>query len=316
MSQRIIAVDDSDVAQDFISATLAELGFEDVVSFMDPRAALEAMQSGEAAADLILMDIMMPDIDGIELCARVRALDTWSDVPIIMLTSRTDMDSLSEAFLAGANDYVTKPFNRIELQARMRSCLRLKSELDRRRSGEAQGRRSRSVQADTDATILNLLGRKAGFQANLLALPTEMHKNLGLAVFKIDGDQDKTDADMAQRQENQRLVAGLLGKVEIPAQDSFALWEDDIFLLASLNASTHQLEQRARQFIDAVAQASASIKEGWSNRPLTISACVVPPSDVSPATAMARGIRSVEKSSRTGSPGTLTVDLVNKEPRQ
>ena len=143
MSPRIIAVDDSDIAQDFISATLSELGFDDVVSFIDPRSALDAIESDEATADLILMDIMMPDIDGIELCARIRALDRWSDVPIIMLTSRTDMGSLSEAFMAGANDYVTKPFNRIELQARMRSCLRLKSELDRRRSGENRGSRSR-----------------------------------------------------------------------------------------------------------------------------------------------------------------------------
>ncbi|MFG6543529.1 PleD family two-component system response regulator, partial [Sulfitobacter sp. M22298] len=153
MSPRIIAVDDSDIAQDFISATLSELGFDDVVSFIDPRSALDAIESDEATADLILMDIMMPDIDGIELCARIRALDRWSDVPIIMLTSRTDMGSLSEAFMAGANDYVTKPFNRIELQARMRSCLRLKSELDRRRLGENRSARRRAAPGVSEATV-------------------------------------------------------------------------------------------------------------------------------------------------------------------
>ena len=84
MSPRIIAVDDSDIAQDFINATLSELGFDDVVSFIDPRAALDAIKSDEAAADLILMDIMMPDIDGIELCARIqmeRCADHYADQP-------------------------------------------------------------------------------------------------------------------------------------------------------------------------------------------------------------------------------------------
>ncbi|UOA15786.1 MULTISPECIES: response regulator [Sulfitobacter] len=306
MSQRIIAVDDSDIAQDFISATLAELGFEDVVSFVDPRVALSAIERGEATADLILMDIMMPDIDGIELCARIRALEKWSDVPIIMLTSRTDMGSLSEAFLAGANDYVTKPFNRIELQARMRSCLRLKSELDRRRSDETRGARRRSAQAIFEATVPSMLGSKAGFQANLMALSPAMQKELGLIVFRIDGDRDQSDAARVQRKELQRLVAGLFGKVDIPAQDSLAHWEDDLFVLGTLHSDRAQLEQRAQQFIKQVAAASATVKEGWTSRRLTVSACIVPPSDAAVASSLAQGIQGVESAGKTGAPGMIS----------
>lgn len=305
MSQRIIAVDDSDIAQDFINATLSDLGFEDVVSFIDPRAALSAIESDEATADLILMDIMMPDIDGIELCARIRALEKWSDVPIIMLTSRTDMGSLSEAFLAGANDYVTKPFNRIELQARMRSCLRLKSELDRRRSGESRGIRRRAVQAFSEATVPSLFGSKAGFQGSLISLSSAMQKDLGLIVFKIDGDREQLDATGTQRQELQRLVAGLFGKVDIPARDSLAHWEDDLFVYGSLHADRAQLEARARQFISAVAEASASVKEGWTSRPLSVSACIVPPSDGAVAASLAQGIQGVETAGKTGAAGTI-----------
>ncbi|MAP13945.1 response regulator [uncultured Sulfitobacter sp.] len=305
MSPRIIAVDDSDIAQDFINATLSELGFDDVVSFIDPRAALDAIKSDEAAADLILMDIMMPDIDGIELCARIRALDRWSDVPIIMLTSRTDMGSLSEAFMAGANDYVTKPFNQIELQARMRSCLRLKSELDRRRSGENRGARRRAVQSFSEATVPSLFGSKGGFQGNLMSLSPAMQKDLGLIVFRIDGDRDQSDAARSQRQEVQRLVAGLFGKVDIPARDGFAHWEDDLFVYGSLHADRAQLEARARQFISAVAEASASVKEGWTSRPLSVSACIVPPSDGAVAASLAQGIQGVETAGKTGAAGTI-----------
>ncbi|MDF3350928.1 response regulator [Sulfitobacter sp. KE34] len=305
MSPRIIAVDDSDIAQDFISATLSELGFDDVVSFIDPRSALDAIESDEATADLILMDIMMPDIDGIELCARIRALDRWSDVPIIMLTSRTDMGSLSEAFMAGANDYVTKPFNRIELQARMRSCLRLKSELDRRRLGENRSARRRAAPGVSEATVPSLLGSKSGFQGHLMSLSPAMQKNLGLIVFRIDGDRDQSDAARAQRQELQRRVAGLFGKVEIPAQDGFAHWEDDLFVYGALHADRAQLEARAQQFISAVAEASATVKEGWTSRPLSVSACVVPPSDAAVATSLARGIQGVESAGITSAPGSI-----------
>ena len=305
MSPRIIAVDDSDIAQDFISATLSELGFDDVVSFIDPRSALDAIESDEATADLILMDIMMPDIDGIELCARIRALDRWSDVPIIMLTSRTDMGSLSEAFMAGANDYVTKPFNRIELQARMRSCLRLKSELDRRRLGENRSARRRAAPSVSEATVPSLLGSKSGFQGHLMSLSPAMQKNLGLIVFRIDGDRDQSDAARAQRQELQRRVAGLFGKVEIPAQDGFAHWEDDLFVYGALHADRAQLEARAQQFISAVAEASATVKEGWISRPLSVSACVVPPSDAAVATSLARGIQGVESAGITSAPGSI-----------
>jgi PleD family two-component response regulator len=80
----------------------------------------------------------MPEIDGIEACACIRNDPRHADVPIIMVTTLADMDSLANAFIAGATDYITKPLNRIELLARTRSALRLKSELDRRKARERE----------------------------------------------------------------------------------------------------------------------------------------------------------------------------------
>ena len=90
------------------------------------------------AVDVVLLDIVMPEMDGVEACARIRNDARYADMPIIMVTSLDDMDSLANAFVAGATDYITKPVNRVELVARVRAALRLKQELDRRLGARAR----------------------------------------------------------------------------------------------------------------------------------------------------------------------------------
>lgn len=80
--------------------------------------------------DLILLDMMMPGIDGIEACRRVQQSEQWRDTPVIMVTAVGDSNKLAEALDAGASDFVTKPINRVELLARIRAALRLKAEMD------------------------------------------------------------------------------------------------------------------------------------------------------------------------------------------
>ena len=87
---------------------------------------------------MVLLDIVMPEMDGVEACARIRNDPRYGDLPIIMVTSLDDMNSLSNAFVAGATDYVTKPVNRVELVARVRAALKLKQELDRRKARESE----------------------------------------------------------------------------------------------------------------------------------------------------------------------------------
>ncbi|MFD0962108.1 SpoIIE family protein phosphatase [Paenibacillus chungangensis] len=84
----------------------------------------------EEAVDLILLDMMMPEIDGLEACRRIQRDERYSDVPIIFVTAVGDSAKLAEALDAGATDYVMKPINRLELMARIRSALRLKYEKD------------------------------------------------------------------------------------------------------------------------------------------------------------------------------------------
>ena len=302
MSQRIIAIDDSDIAQEFIRATLADIGFEDVTGYLDPHEALDAIRVGDAVADLILLDIMMPEMDGIELCARIRGIDAWSDVPIIMLTSRKNVDSLSQAFMAGANDYVTKPFDRIELQARMRSCLRLKSELDRRRASEQRQARGPEIRVDTTLglSVGNLAGTRAGFNASLLSLDTAAQAGLGLVALKIDDVPGWKTAPPDRRGDIIGKVSTVLGQVPIRAREQFAHWEDDLFCFASVGASPAELERTARSFMDAVKAASISVTEGWVLQPISISAGIVAANGNAVAANLAAAVRAVEQAASSG----------------
>jgi PleD family two-component response regulator len=139
---RILIIDDSEDGRDIAEAMLNAAGYTAITAVGSAAEAYRFLGMGQSMSelpspiDLILLDVMMPEIDGIEACARIRGEKRYSTVPIIMVTSLADADSLANAFVAGATDYITKPVNRIELLARVRSALKLKAELDRREARE------------------------------------------------------------------------------------------------------------------------------------------------------------------------------------
>lgn len=115
---KILVVDDEELLVKGIRFNLQNDGYE-VVTGANGREAIELAHNPDVG--LIILDVMMPEIDGLEACRRIRE---FSDVPIIMLTARTeDMDKLL-GFEQGADDYLTKPFNILELKARIRALLR------------------------------------------------------------------------------------------------------------------------------------------------------------------------------------------------
>src|ERR1700733_309164 len=140
---RILVTDDSEDARDLIEGALLSAGYADIVTANSGWEALKILDVGRAtdkksAVDVALLDIVMPEMDGVEACARIRNDPRYADLPIIMVTSLDDMDSLANAFVAGASDYITKPVNRVELLARVRAALKLKSELERRQARERE----------------------------------------------------------------------------------------------------------------------------------------------------------------------------------
>jgi two-component system, sensor histidine kinase and response regulator len=81
--------------------------------------------------DLILLDVMMPDIDGIEVCKKIKSIHQWQAVPVIMVTALNGTNDLANCLSAGADDFISKPVNGIELRARVQSMLRIKKQHDR-----------------------------------------------------------------------------------------------------------------------------------------------------------------------------------------
>lgn len=80
--------------------------------------------------DVILLDVMMPQMNGIEFCHKFKLNRQWQHIPVIMITALTDKEDLSQCLAAGADDFISKPVNGIELRARIRSMLRIKKQYD------------------------------------------------------------------------------------------------------------------------------------------------------------------------------------------
>jgi len=129
---RILLVDDEQSIQTLLSYPLRKEGYE-VVQASDGREALERF--GEASFDLVVLDVMMPRIDGLEVCRRLRAR---SDVPIIMLTAKAEEVDKVMGLEMGADDYITKPFNLDLLYLRMENLIRWRDKKPQERDGKMQ----------------------------------------------------------------------------------------------------------------------------------------------------------------------------------
>jgi signal transduction histidine kinase len=127
---RVLIAEDDPAAANVLQTLLGRVGYE-VTLAADGAAALQALESGPPP-DVLLLDWMLPEISGLEVCYRVRARWDPITLPILMVTAKTDAESISAAFDAGASDYLTKPFLGAELRARIAAHLRVKQLLEER----------------------------------------------------------------------------------------------------------------------------------------------------------------------------------------
>lgn len=118
----ILIVDDEPVGRETLEALLLKEGYNLVFASDGPEALKQAAQ---VQPDAVLLDIMMPEMDGYEVCRRLRKDPTLAEIPVILVTALDDQDSRLRGIEAGADDFITKPYNRLELRARVRNITRL-----------------------------------------------------------------------------------------------------------------------------------------------------------------------------------------------
>jgi two-component system cell cycle response regulator len=181
---KILIADDSIVSRHLLEATLRKWGY-DVMVACDGAEALELLQR-ENAPSLIILDWMMPGMTGVEVCRRIRLRDSEPYTYILLLTSKSQKEDLIEGMEAGADDYITKPFDQNELQVRLRAGIRLvdlqTQLLKAREDLRDQATRDSLTRLWNRSSILTELGRE---------LARAARESLPLGVVIVDLDHFK-----------------------------------------------------------------------------------------------------------------------------
>jgi DNA-binding NtrC family response regulator len=160
MRAKILIVDDEPFNVDLLEQELEDQGYETCMA-LNGADALVALERDEP--DIVLLDWMMPGMNGIEVLEKMRADDGWQAVPVIMVTGRSTTEDLVQGLDAGADDYVTKPIDEAELFARLRAMLRI-ARLERENTTLSQENTSLREQLDKGAAYEGVVGKSQRMQ--------------------------------------------------------------------------------------------------------------------------------------------------------
>jgi len=181
---KILAAEDNPVFQSMLRSMLTKWGYEVIVA-QDGEEALRVLETDDAPR-LAILDWMMPGIDGVDVCRRVRAVGREPYIYILLLTARTDSEDLVEGMDSGADDYLTKPFKAPELRARLRAGQRI---LDLQE--QLLAAREALRQEATHDSLTGLLNRHAILALLNMELERAARELRPLSVLMVDLDHFK-----------------------------------------------------------------------------------------------------------------------------
>ena len=234
----ILVVDDEPDNFDVIEALLSGENYD---LFYAPSGQQALNQLDNYQPDVILLDVMMPDMDGMEVCRRLKQMSPWSSTPVIMVTALTAKEDLADGIAAGADDFISKPVSQAELQARVRSMLRIRqqyqalADFNRQLEETVQKRTAELYQRIFHDTLTQLPSRAFLLQHLKTILQEEHHPfalvYLGCDQFKlINGSLghdigDQLLVEISQRLRTHLISGNLLVRI---GEDEFCFFLDQV----------------------------------------------------------------------------------------
>jgi diguanylate cyclase (GGDEF)-like protein len=253
---KVLIADDSIVSRHLLEATLRKWGY-DVTVACDGAEALQILEREDAPA-LVILDWMMPGISGLEVCRRIRARGSEPYIYILLLTSKSQKEDLIEGMDAGADDYITKPFDQNELQVRLRAgnrLVRLQAEL-------LAAREALREQATRDS-LTHLWNRNAILEALSRELARAWRQSSPLGVVMVDLDNFKhindnhghLAGDVMLREAARRMQNG------VRQYDSVGRYGGEEFLILLPNCGEVEAYSQAERLRKQLCQAEARIDD-------------------------------------------------------
>jgi diguanylate cyclase (GGDEF)-like protein len=250
VAAKLLAVDDDPAISEALAALLAPIGLE-VTTLNDPRRFWERLEA--IKPDLLVLDLDMPDLDGIDLCRAVRADVRFGRLPVLFLTARSDAGSVQRIFEAGADDYVSKPIVGPELVTRIQNRLErvhLLRELAERDSLTGVASRRRSTAALED----------------LIALADRFGQPLSVALIDLDNFKKLNDrlghaaGDAALRRIGAMLTAAFRG------EDVIGRWGGEEFVVGTYGMVRDDGIQRVAEVLESFRTEQFNGRDGRSAR--------------------------------------------------
>lgn len=212
--------------------------------------------------DLILLDIMMPELDGYEVCQQLRMNKKTADIPIIFLTAKTDTESILKGFNLGANDYITKPFNSAELMARVTTHLELSTK--KQQLAELNNTLEQQVQQRTEQLrqANQLLARLEKAKSDFLSIMGHELRSPLNGVIGLTAMLSDTQLDENQREYIQALMH---------TSQRLARFSETALLITTLQSGTHLPNMHETLLRIPVELAIAELKEVFAEKKIKVS---------------------------------------------
>jgi diguanylate cyclase (GGDEF)-like protein len=254
---KILIAEDDAVSRRLLEATLTRWGYE-VVTCCDGQEAWEALQQ-EDAPSLAILDWMMPRMDGLEVCRRVRKLESDIYRYLILLTAKSQKEDLIEGLGAGADDYVTKPLNRQEMRVRLRAGRRILELQDA--LIEASDRMKDKASRDP---LTGLWNHEEIFRIIEAELERAGREESSLAVIMADLDRFKRVNDTYGHLAGDSVLRAVAERISASVRpyDFVARYGGEEYLVVVTDCGAEQAEELAERIREAIGSKPIDTPEG------------------------------------------------------